>query len=157
MSSLSIFGLGSSKFKYGANTVTIPYTRLFPVLSEHTYQREESIINGEVTFKHYWRHNKFRIWWLLFKINPIATRKTNFNTVISYLGLNLTEFYPKIDGAVLGDGLGKPLKNASGTLIQVNFVDYQYSPFDDGFNQFDAFDLFFETINPNADVTKLVQ
>lgn len=154
---LSIFGLGSSKFKVGSTTVTIPYTRLYPVLSEHLYQEEESIINGERTIEHYWRHNEFRIWWLLFKINPISTRKTNFNTVISYIGQNIDEFYPKVDGAVLGDGLGKPLKNASSTLVKVNFIDYKYSPFDDGFNQYDAFDLYFRTINPNPDITKLVQ
>lgn len=157
MSTLSIFGLGSSKFIKSGTTISIPNTKLYPVLSDHTYKKEQSIIDGTNTFEHYWTHNKFRIWWLLFKINPISTRKSTFNSVISYIGQDLDEFYPKVDGAVLSDGLGKPLKNSGNTLIKVNFLDYVYSPFDDGFNQFDAFDLFFETIAPNADVTKLVQ
>lgn len=114
---MGILGIGACKWVGTGSPDSNAYTFTKGVLkanySEPINILLESVINGKRTLVERGVHGSFEIEYHLHKeANPSSSGLT----VLSYLHKNV-KFYPHVDGATAGDGLGKCLKNSAGSDI----------------------------------------
>jgi len=126
---MSIFGIGVPKFvgtgTPDLNTVILDYSTLDPKWSDARLIEHQSAISGKINYIALGYYASFVVTVQLHKYTS-PTPSAKFTTLMSYLN-QLVYFYPHKDGSSDGDGLGKPMKNSSGT--QIKYFIKRISPY----------------------------
>jgi hypothetical protein len=109
-----ILGIGEPKFKDSGIVVLLDNCIFTPSFADPDVIEEKSVINGYKDFTGKGSYASFDHVVHLFKyVDPVA----KFNELVGYEHSTVDEYYPHRDKTVLGDGLGKCIKNSSSVAV----------------------------------------
>lgn len=158
----SVFGVSVPKFvgtgDPDSNTVILYWSILDPKFSDKRQKMFESPVSqsGHRTWKVRGKHASFDVMIHLSKwdIPGVSDAKGFVSNLLRYEDKDVY-FYPFKDAAVIGDGLGLPLKDASDNLITCHIADIQFDFLEKRTAEFDVCTITFVT-NDFYDLKKSV-